>query len=105
MSVVFSPEKAACRRLPPLSVYQVMFDGFNESNVASSSQYFFDKFMELKSIKASEYLKWKPSSTFATFCYSKYLQLVHPDNGIRSFRELEPKEPSGCRKNPGNSLF
>ncbi|XWS10854.1 hypothetical protein CRYUN_Cryun38cG0033700 [Craigia yunnanensis] len=41
-------------------------------------QVFFERFMELKSIKVKEYLAMKPKSTFAKFCQSKYLKIVHP---------------------------
>ncbi|PWA79572.1 hypothetical protein CTI12_AA204270 [Artemisia annua] len=87
-------------------VYQVMFDGFNnESNVASSSEYFFDKFMELKSIKASEYVKWKPNSTFARFCYSKYLRLVHPIMEFALFGNLNQRNLVGAEKTPETTFF
>ncbi|XWS10858.1 hypothetical protein CRYUN_Cryun38cG0034000 [Craigia yunnanensis] len=41
-------------------------------------QVFFERFMELKSMKVKEYLAMKPKSAFAKFCRSKYLQIVHP---------------------------
>nr|GFA42240.1 protein gravitropic in the light 1-like isoform X2 [Tanacetum cinerariifolium] len=90
-------------------VYQVMFDGFNnttnESNAASSSQYFFDKFMDLNSIKASEYVTWKPSSTFARFCYSKYLRLVHPIMEFALFGNMNQRNLVGAEKTPETAFF
>ncbi|GJW30248.1 gravitropic in the light 1-like protein isoform X2 [Tanacetum coccineum] len=90
-------------------VYQVMFDGFNnttnESNAASSSQYFFDKFVELKSIKASEYITWKPNSTFARFCYSKYLRLVHPIMEFALFGNMNQRNLVGAQKPPETAFF
>ncbi|KAI4390144.1 hypothetical protein MLD38_002286 [Melastoma candidum] len=41
-------------------------------------QFFFNRFIELKSIKPKDYLTQKPKSAFAKFCQTKYLQLVHP---------------------------
>ncbi|CAK9134150.1 unnamed protein product [Ilex paraguariensis] len=69
-------------------VNREMFDGFNYPNFSppnetllerkTQQRLFFDRFMELKSMKPEEYLAWKPKSTFAKFCRSKYLRLVHP---------------------------
>ncbi|CAA2953451.1 protein GRAVITROPIC IN THE LIGHT 1-like [Olea europaea var. sylvestris] len=69
-------------------VCKEMFDGFNYPNFSIKQeslseknkrrQLFFDKFMELKSVRPADYLTWKPKSAFATFCRTKYLQLIHP---------------------------
>lgn len=69
-------------------VSQEMFDGFNHPNfnITNNSQdpkkrqrILFDRFTELKPVKASDYLAWKPKSTFARFCSEKYARLIHPD--------------------------
>ncbi|KAL2496523.1 Plant protein of unknown function [Forsythia ovata] len=68
-------------------VCKEMFDGFNYPNFSieheslpeqNRRQLFFDKFAELKSVRPADYLAWKPKSTFATFCRTKYLRLIHP---------------------------
>ncbi|XP_022848497.1 protein GRAVITROPIC IN THE LIGHT 1-like [Olea europaea var. sylvestris] len=69
-------------------VCKEMFDGFNYPNFSADheslleqkkqQQLFFDEFMELKSVRPADYLAWKPKSTFATFCQTKYLRLIHP---------------------------
>lgn len=65
-----------------------MFDGFNFPNFSLPNEtlpdqsrwryLFFDRFRDLKSMKTREYLIRNPKSTFAKFCYAKYLELVHP---------------------------
>ncbi|TXG66706.1 hypothetical protein EZV62_007981 [Acer yangbiense] len=77
----FAIESFVCRE---------MFDGFNYPNYSlqnepvperkkqQQQQFFFEKFTELKTEKAKDFLSWKPKSTFAKFCCAKYLQLVHP---------------------------
>ncbi|KAK2638717.1 hypothetical protein Ddye_026512 [Dipteronia dyeriana] len=71
-------------------VCREMFDGFNHPNYSlqnepvperkkkQQQQLFFEKFAELKTVKAKDFLSWMPKSTFAKFCRAKYLQLVHP---------------------------
>lgn len=72
-------------------VCREMFDGFNhpEFTISGESlfiseenkrrqQVFFDRFMELRSVKAMDYLAWKPKSPFANYCRAKYLRLIHP---------------------------
>ncbi|KAF8084027.1 hypothetical protein N665_0738s0016 [Sinapis alba] len=39
---------------------------------------FFERFTELKSMKAKDYLNTRPKSRFARFCRAKFLQLIHP---------------------------
>ncbi|RAL49082.1 hypothetical protein DM860_015073 [Cuscuta australis] len=68
-------------------VCREMFDGFNLPNfsiqphqVETRTRHkllFFDGFEELKPVKATDYLVWKPNSEFAKFCCNKYLRLVH----------------------------
>ncbi|XP_024958846.1 protein GRAVITROPIC IN THE LIGHT 1-like isoform X2 [Cynara cardunculus var. scolymus] len=93
-----------------------MFDGFNLPEFRITSDYqsmprsekrqrFFDKFMELKSLKAREYLTWKPTSMFAEFCRSKYLKLVHPKMEFSLFGNLNQRNLVGARKFPETAFF
>lgn len=72
-------------------VCREMFDGFNhpEFSISGESlfiseenkqrqQEFFDRFMELRSVKPMDYLTWKPKSPFANYFRAKYLRLIHP---------------------------
>lgn len=49
---------------------------------------FFRCFMELKSMKAKEYLAENPESAFGNFCRVKYLQVVHPSMESSFFGNL-----------------
>lgn len=98
-------------------VCREMFDGFNlpefrltwDSRSIPSNEkrqrFFFDKFMELKSLKAREYLTWKPTSMFAEFCRSKYLKLVHPKMEFSLFGNLNQRNLVGARKFPETAFF
>lgn len=55
-------------------------------------QAFFERFMELKSMKVKEYLALKPKSTFAKFCRTKYLQVVHPKMESSFFGNLSSRD-------------
>lgn len=69
-------------------VSKEMFDSFHIPNFALPNEslpenkqrrrLFFERFTELKSVKAKDYLCQKPKSTFGKFCRAKYLRLVHP---------------------------
>ncbi|KAI4342459.1 hypothetical protein MLD38_027086 [Melastoma candidum] len=75
----FAYESFVCREV---------FDAFQHPNFSLPDEYlpekrkwpqfFFSRFIELKSIKPKDYLVQKPKSAFAKFCQTKYLQLVHP---------------------------
>lgn len=93
-----------------------MFDGFNlpefsipedspSKEKQTSREFFFDKFMELKSLKAREYLTWKPTSTFAEFCRRKYLKLVHPKMEASLFGNLTQRNLVNARKFPETAFF
>lgn len=92
-----------------------MFDGFNLPEFRDSSksmvqnekrrQFFFDKFMELKSLKAREYIAWKPTSMFAEFCRAKYLKLVHPKMESSLFGNLNQRNLVNARKFPETAFF
>lgn len=96
-------------------VCREMFDGFNLPEFRDSSksmaqnekrrQFFFDKFMELKSLKAREYIAWKPTSMFAEFCRAKYLKLVHPKMESSLFGNLNQRNLINARKFPETAFF
>ncbi|XP_019193321.1 PREDICTED: uncharacterized protein LOC109187548 [Ipomoea nil] len=87
----------------------VMFDGFNYQNLSVSSseqkkqqeRLFFDRFMEQK----SDYLAWKPKSTFATFCCNKYLRLIHPRMEESLFGNLDQRARVKSGKYPPETAF
>nr|XP_043625392.1 protein GRAVITROPIC IN THE LIGHT 1-like [Erigeron canadensis] len=90
-----------------------MFDGFNHSGfslsngpkIAKRRQFFFDRYMELKYLKAREYITWKPKSTFAAFCWSKYLRLVHPKMELLLFGNLNQRSLVSVQKFPETTFF
>lgn len=95
-------------------VCREMFDGFNlpEFSITRDSQskdynrqFFFDNFMELKSLKAREYISWKPTSVFAEFCRCKYLKLVHPKMEASLFGNLNQRNLVNARKFPETAFF
>ncbi|KAL8205440.1 hypothetical protein R6Q57_008991 [Mikania cordata] len=93
----------------------VMFDGFNDPGFSITanefdpdspcSRFFFDGFMELKSLKAREYVAWKPSSMFARFCWLKYLNLVHPIMEFNLFGNLNQRNLVSDGKFPETDFF
>ncbi|KAJ0264084.1 hypothetical protein HA466_0025010 [Hirschfeldia incana] len=74
-------------------VCKVMFEAFHlpyfstesSSSKSSSREMFFERFAELRSVKAREYITTRPKSRFARFCRGKYLQLVHPKMELAFF--------------------
>ncbi|KAL4272033.1 hypothetical protein GQ457_13G004610 [Hibiscus cannabinus] len=68
-------------------------------------QVFFDRFTELKSMKAREYLASKPKSTFAKFCRNKYLQVVHPKMESSFFGNSSNREMVGSYQFPDTTFF
>ncbi|KAK1439651.1 hypothetical protein QVD17_05471 [Tagetes erecta] len=91
-------------------VCRVMFDGFNNQGFDSNShsrspQFFFDGFMELKSLKAIEYISWKPNSMFAKFCRLKYLKVVHPKMESSLFGNLIQRNLVSEGKFPETNFF
>ncbi|CAH8293242.1 unnamed protein product [Eruca vesicaria subsp. sativa] len=75
-------------------VCKVMFEAFHlpyfstESSSSSSKkskEMFFERFTELRSVKAREYITLRPKSRFSRFCRGKYLQLVHPKMELAFF--------------------
>ncbi|KAK8545626.1 hypothetical protein V6N13_066899 [Hibiscus sabdariffa] len=68
-------------------------------------QVFFDRFMELKSLKCKEYLATKPKSTFAKFCRAKYLQVVHPKMESSFFDNLCSRDMVSSYQFPDTTFF
>ncbi|KAF5780800.1 putative protein gravitropic in the light 1 [Helianthus annuus] len=98
-------------------VCRVMFDGFNDSGFSItnngfesgsgswSPRFFYDSFIELKSLKAQDYITWKPNSTFARFCWLKYLKLVHPVMEFSLFGNLNQRNLVSDGKFPETNFF
>ncbi|KAG8637227.1 protein GRAVITROPIC IN THE LIGHT 1 [Manihot esculenta] len=96
-------------------VCREMFDAFhlpffslpNESLTEKKNQqhHFFRRFTELKSAKAKEYLAEYPKSTFAKFCRTKYLQLVHPQMETSFFGNLSQRTLVSSGEFPDTSFF
>ncbi|XVF04405.1 hypothetical protein REPUB_Repub05bG0079700 [Reevesia pubescens] len=66
---------------------------------------FFERFMELKSMKVKEYLAMKPKSTFAKFCQTKYLQVVHPKMESSFFGNLSIRDMVSSYEFPDTTFF
>ncbi|CAA3029347.1 protein GRAVITROPIC IN THE LIGHT 1-like [Olea europaea var. sylvestris] len=82
-------------------VCKEIFDGFSYPNFSIQEEslpeqkerrrLFFDRFMELKSVRPADYLAWKPKSAFAMFCRAKYLRLIHPKMEASLFDNLDQR--------------
>ncbi|WOH03033.1 hypothetical protein DCAR_0522424 [Daucus carota subsp. sativus] len=82
-------------------VCKELFAGFNYAYFSLSKEsvsekkrqrQFFDRFVVMKSQKPKEYLAWKPNSTFAKFCRTKYMRLVHPKMEASLFGNLSQRK-------------
>ncbi|KAK2992541.1 hypothetical protein RJ640_004315 [Escallonia rubra] len=92
-----------------------MFDGFQYPNFSPRNEslpekkkqqrLFFDRFMELKTLKAKEYIAWKPRSTFAKFCRAKYLRLVHPKMESSLFGNSNQRNSVSSGEYPETEFF
>ncbi|XP_076960115.1 protein GRAVITROPIC IN THE LIGHT 1-like [Bidens hawaiensis] len=112
--IVYSDTSHICYAFESFICNQ-MFDGFNfpEFDIPDSQskikpkprEYFFDKFMELKSLKAREYITWKPTLMFAEFCRCKYLKLVHPKLEASLFGNISQRNLVNARKLPETAFF
>ncbi|KAJ0932716.1 putative protein gravitropic in the light 1 [Helianthus annuus] len=78
---------------------------YPDSQSEKTREFFFDKFMELKSLKAREYITWKPTSVFAEFCRCKYLKLIHPKMEASLFGNLNQRNLVNARKFPETAFF
>ncbi|GFZ05083.1 hypothetical protein Acr_17g0006550 [Actinidia rufa] len=104
-------------------VCREMFDGFNYPNFSNPNesltdqqkrkqktkqkqkQIFFDRFTELKSMKTREYLALKPKSTFGKFCFTKYLELVHPKMESSLFGNLNHRDLVSSGEHPETTFY
>lgn len=96
-------------------VCREMFDGFNYPNFSISTEplpeqkkrprLFFDRFMELRSVKPADYLAWKPKSTFARFCRAKYLKLIHPKIEESIFGNVNQRNILNSAEYPESTFF
>ena len=71
----FAFESFICREMFKAFHHPSLFFGNSIPEGKKHPQVFFERFMELKSIKVKEYLALKPKSTFPKFYRSKYLKL------------------------------
>lgn len=98
-------------------VCREMFDGFNHPDFSISGeslfipeqnkrqQLFFDRFMELRSVKPMDYLAWKPKSPFANYCGAKYLRLIHPRLETSLFGNTDQRNLINAGEFPETSFF
>ncbi|KAK9269552.1 hypothetical protein L1049_001328 [Liquidambar formosana] len=96
-------------------VCREMFDAFHFPNFSLPNetlpekkrrkQLFFERFVELKSVKPKEFLAQKHKSTFAKFCRVKYLQLVHPKMESSLFGNLSQRNLVSSGGFPETTFF
>ncbi|KAL8510073.1 hypothetical protein ACS0TY_017051 [Phlomoides rotata] len=105
--ICFAYESFVCRE---------MFEGFDYPHFGQESDsllgqdarraMFFERFKELKSVRAADYVAWKPESTFGAFCRAKYLRVIHPKMEISFFGNLNQRESfSSGGELPDSPLF
>ncbi|KAL0406722.1 UNVERIFIED_CONTAM: protein GRAVITROPIC IN THE LIGHT 1 [Sesamum latifolium] len=104
--ICFAFEYFVCRQ---------MFDGFDHPHFSTRIEslpeadkrrhLFFDRFMELKSVRPVDYLAWKPKSTFAAFCRNKYLRLIHPKMEASLFGNLDQRNLVSSGELPETPFF
>lgn len=95
--VCFAFESFVCRE---------MFNGFDHSSEKEDRRrVFFDRFVELKSVRPADYLAWKPKSSFAAFCRAKYLRVVHPKMEESFFGNLEQRSLVSSGELPETPFF
>ncbi|KAM7277577.1 hypothetical protein ACFE04_004711 [Oxalis oulophora] len=92
-------------------VCREMFDSFHHWNYDSlpkksqQRQLFWERFTELKSVTAKKYVALNPDSTFAKFCKTKYLQLIHPKMESSFFGDLTERDLVSSGKFPLSPFF
>lgn len=104
--ICFAFESFVCRE---------MFDCFHIPNFSLPNEslpenkqrrrLFFERFTELKSVKAKDYLCQKPKSTFGKFCRAKYLKLIHPKMESSFFGDLKQREIVNSGEFPETPFF
>lgn len=95
--VIYLKEDHKCFAIESF-ISKEMFDAFHFPNFSLANEslpdtkkQFFEKFNELKSMKAMDFLAMKPRSTFAKFCRFKYLKLVHPKMELSFFGNMNQR--------------
>ncbi|KAK8622624.1 hypothetical protein V6N13_117533 [Hibiscus sabdariffa] len=102
----FAFESFICREM--FKAFHIPYFSLFGSTVPEGKKHprvLFDRFMELKSMKAMEYLAMKPKSTFAKFCRNKYLQVVHPKMESSFFGNLSNRELVSSYQFPDTTFF
>ncbi|PIN15951.1 hypothetical protein CDL12_11404 [Handroanthus impetiginosus] len=104
--ICFAFESFVCRE---------MFDGFDRPNFSTkaellpenkkSSLLYYERFMEMKSVRPADYLAWKPKSMFAEFCRKKYSRLVHPKMESSLFGNLNQRNLVNSGEIPDTPFF
>lgn len=93
-------------------VCREMFDAFHYPNYSPAKQHqqqrqqlFFQRFNELKPVKAKEFLSRKPKSSFAKFCRAKYCQVIHPKMESAFFGNLSQRNVINSGEFPDTGFF
>lgn len=97
-------------------VCREMFDAFQYPNFSLpdeslpdkkkyQQQLFFERFMELKPLKAKEHISGNPTSAFAKFCRVKYLRLIHPKMETSFSGNLNQRNLVNAGEFPSTSFF
>ncbi|GAB2231016.1 hypothetical protein Droror1_Dr00027302 [Drosera rotundifolia] len=98
-------------------VSREMFDSFHYSNFSLPNEslpekknglrqrLFFERFNELQSSRAKDYLVQNPKSTFSKFCRAQYLKIVHPKMESSFFGNLEQRNLISSGKFPSTHFF
>ncbi|GMH05580.1 hypothetical protein Nepgr_007420 [Nepenthes gracilis] len=93
-----------------------MFDSFHSPNFSLPNEslpdqekvrqrLFFERFTELKSSKAKDFLAQMPKSTFGKFCRAKYTRLIHPKMESSFFGNLNQRNLISSGAFPGTAFF
>ncbi|CAF2127627.1 protein GRAVITROPIC IN THE LIGHT 1 [Brassica napus] len=95
-------------------VCKIMFQGFHlpcftsepssSSSRKTSKETFFERFTELRPMKARECLASRPKSRFSRFCRGKYLRLVHPKMEHAFFGHLHVRNQVSVGEFPETSF-
>ncbi|XP_044508474.1 protein GRAVITROPIC IN THE LIGHT 1 [Mangifera indica] len=76
-----------------------------ERKKQQQQQLFFERFTELKSVKAKDYLSRKSKSSFGKFCRVKYLQVIHPKMESSFFGNLNHRNLVNSGEFPDTGFF
>uniref|UniRef100_A0A1J3CUE8 Uncharacterized protein n=1 Tax=Noccaea caerulescens TaxID=107243 RepID=A0A1J3CUE8_NOCCA len=78
---------------------------YKKKQSKAEREMFFERFIELRSMKAKDYIKARPKSRFARFCRIKYLQLIHPKMEQAFFEHLHLRNQVSAGEFPETSLL